>query len=149
MEWIKYVFVAVILLRSIYTDVKRGIIENKCVGAGFVTGCCWRILESGMQGFLESAKTALIMFCILFVFYIVKGLGAGDIKLFCVLAVFFPDEIFKMVAMAFLTAAVFAITQMIIRWIKKRPVYQKGETMIFSVPIGIGVVIGLCWQELR
>ncbi len=141
MEWIRYALVILVLGRTIYTDIRYGIIENRCIGVGLVSGCCLAWMTGGIEGFIEGIKMAVIVLAMLFVLYIGKGLGGGDIKLFCVLAVFFPNLILKILVISFFSAAMLAVIQMIVRWIKKIPVYRKNERIIFTIPIGMGVLI--------
>lgn len=141
MEWTRIIFVLVILTRAIYTDIKEGKIENVCVLIGFVAAGCYAFLSGGEQVFFESVKMAVVILVALFFLFILKGLGAGDIKLFCVLAAFYPKDAMGIVVISFIVAAGIVIERMVIRALWKKSIYIPGETMNFSVPIGIATII--------
>lgn len=138
MKWIGYLIVTVLLARAVYTDIKNGKIENKVILAGMVSGALLAYVNEGMKGVLNSLKTAGIILAVLFIFFIIKGLGAGDIKLFCVLAIFFPKEAAVIVMASFFIGGIFAVGKMLIRWLRKENAYLRRETMNFSIPIAIG-----------
>ena len=137
LEWLRIVFVMSVLTRAIYTDVKKGIIENRCIMSGLLLAGGYAVLHNGGKGFLESISMAMVMLVVLFVLFVLKGLGAGDIKLFCVLAAFYPKSAMGIVVVSFLVAAGMSIVRMLPRFLKREPVYLKGETINFSIPIGI------------
>ena len=141
MVWIRIILVVLVLTRAIYTDVKRGIIENQCTLSGLLAGVMWSTLYGGVAGFIDSVKMIVIMLVALFVLYVIKGIGAGDVKLFCVLAAFYPEDVVGIVVVAFVVAAGLVLGRMLIRKIRRVPVYRRGETLCFSIPIGIATAI--------
>lgn len=149
MEWVRIVLVFILLGRAIYTDVRRGIIENRNIWIGLIMAFIWSYCNTGMNGLLKSGKMVVLTFVVLFVFYLVKGLEAGDVKLLCVLSAFFPESVFDIVVASFITAAVISVGKMIIRGIRGKPIYVSGETILFSIPIGIGTGIVLLQQYFR
>lgn len=142
-EWMVYPAVAGILAGAVYTDIKEGKIKNQWMLMGMVCGLVAAFAGNGVAGVLESIRMAGIILLALFILFLIKGLGAGDIKLFCVLALFFPDEIVKIVMASFFIGAALGIGKMVFRWIRKEPFYIRKETMNFSVPIAIGT--GVIW----
>lgn len=149
MKWIGNLVVAGLLLRAVYTDKKEGKIENWLLLTGFVLGLLFSYLNGGEKGLLNSLGTAAIILVPLFLLFLIKGLGAGDIKLFCVLAVFFPKEAVSIVVISFFAGGVLAVGNMILRWAKKEKVFIKHETMNFSVPIAVGTCIVIMMEYLK
>lgn len=146
-EWVKLMLVLVILGRAVYTDVKQGVIENRNVMFGLLSGLICAFTGNGMEGVWQSVKMAGVMLVVLFILFVVKGLGAGDIKLFCVLAVFYPMYCMEVVIVSFLVAAVASIGKMVIRLIRKNSFYIRGETINFSIPIACGTLFVL-WRGM-
>lgn len=149
MEWLRIVFVLTLLTRAIYTDVKKGIIENRCIVCGLLLAGIYSVMHKGGTGLVESVKMSIIMLVALFVLFILKGLGAGDIKLFCVLAAFYPRDAIGIVVVSFIVAAGLAIGKMLIRAIQRKQMYLHGETMNFSIPIGIATVVIEAMQWMK
>lgn len=141
MEWMRIVLVFAVLTRAIYTDMKEGKIENVCVLIGFVTAGAYSFLSGGGQAFLESMKVAIIILASLLFLFVLKGLGAGDIKLLCVLAAFYPEDAMGIVVISFIVAAGLIIGRMLVRAFQKKTVFISGETMNFSVPVGMATII--------
>lgn len=141
MEWLRWLLVLLLLGRAIYTDVKAGIIENQSMLWGLLCGCVWSMVNNGMSGLSNSLQMVLITILILFVLFLMKGLGAGDIKLLCVLAAFYPDGVLKIIVVAFFVGAVISLGKMVVRLICKMPVYISGETLHFSIAIGISTLL--------
>ncbi len=141
MRYFENLIVIVLLAGAMYTDRKEGKIKNSSLLVGLGSGLLLSYLENGTQGFLESITAAGIMLAALFFLYLIKGMGAGDIKLLCVLAAFFPEEGISIVTASFFTGAAMVVGRMVCRWVKKEIVFIKHETMKFSIPITIGTGI--------
>lgn len=146
MEWVRLILVLTLLGRAIYTDIKQDLIENRCIVTGLLAGMVYVAVDRGVSGVIESVKMAGIILGVLFFLFLIKGLGAGDIKLLCVLAMFYPKDIFRIVMAAFCAAAGMAVGKMVWRKVRKLPVYVKGETMNFSIPIGCGTLFVMFHQ---
>ena len=144
MIYIKSGIVMGLLLRAIYTDMKRGQIENRLIVTGLVLGFVCAIVTGGVSGLLDSVKMVCTITVALFFLFVIKGLGAGDIKLLAVLAAFFPKEIFSIVIVSFFVGAGIALARMAVRAVKHIPIYRRHETLNFSIPIAVGTgIIGL------
>lgn len=148
MEWIRVVVICLLLGRSIYTDVKKGIIENRNMLSGLIAACIWSYWNAGMSGLLKSVAMIIFTFVILFVVYLVRGIGAGDVKLLCVLSAFYPDCSIDILVISFLLAAVISVGKLLVRRIQGKAVLFSGETILFSIPVGIGTGIVLLQQYL-
>lgn len=143
MAGIRYGIVFLLLVRGMYTDVKENRIENRLILAGIFCGLILAWMDKGITGLAESVRAAGIMFAALFFLFVIKGLGAGDIKLFCMLAVFFPRDAVSVLVGSFFAAALLALGKMAVRGIRKQKIYIRKETLPFSIPITIGTLLAL------
>lgn len=140
-EGMKYCVLFLLLIRAVYTDVKKGIIENVLVAAGIGIGVGLAYLEGGFPIVLTSVKMAGIVLAALFFLFVIKGLGAGDIKIFMVIAIFLQKEVVSVIVLSFFAGAVLALLKIGLRFLKKETCYIRNEKMNFSIPILIGTVI--------
>ncbi|MDD6072517.1 MAG: prepilin peptidase [Clostridiales bacterium] len=137
----------VMLCRAVYTDIKTGKIENRLVAAGLIAGLLFAAVRDGPKGIWTSVRMMGIVFVMLIFLFIIKGLGAGDIKLFCVLAVFFPEDIIQIIIVSFFAGGIAATGKILLRLFRGKSLYIRHETMNFSVPIFVGtaLVVGIGW----
>ena len=101
------------MLTSLISDIKFYKIRNKVtltfMSAGLITG----FFIQGCRGVLNSFFGIIIPFILLFVFYALRMLGAGDIKLFCALgAIFGWKYIIVIIAYSFIAGGIIAIALM-------------------------------------
>lgn len=143
MEWMKVFLVLVLLGRAIYTDVKKGIIENRWMLFGMLSGCLWSGLTGRWDGFLLSLKMVVICFLALFLLFVIRGLGAGDIKLICVLAFFYPKNIVDIIILSFIVAAMISVAKLLLTILIRKKAYVVGATIHFSIPIGISTLYAI------
>lgn len=144
---VKIFIVAFLLCRVIVTDVREGKIENRIILMGYVLAFALAYIKEGIPGILVSTKAAGFMILSLFFLFLLKGLGAGDIKLLSVIAAFFPKNGFHIAVLAFFAGALFAVIRMVYRGIRKEPVYIKKETLHFSIPIAFATGLEI-WMYL-
>ena len=137
MVFVKLALVSILLARAVYTDIKKGRIENLLTGIGILLGLVCSVAEAGISGLLISVKMAVFIIAALFFLFVMRGLGAGDIKLLAALAAFFPKEIVVIVITAFFVAAGISVGRMILRMLRRQAVYKRREQINFSIPIAI------------
>jgi Flp pilus assembly protein protease CpaA len=106
-----------------------------------VLGLLYTGYFGGREQVLLSLKMTGIVMAALFFLYVMKGLGGGDIKLFGMLAAFYPEEIFGIVVLSFFLGAGFALFRMVVRVLRREAVYQRGETLHFSIPIAMAAMV--------
>lgn len=147
--WIKMGLVSVLFMRAIYTDIKRQKIENQLIGIGLVAALVCSCISGGQEGLIESMKMVFIVVIALFFLFVIKGLGAGDIKLLGVMSAFFPEEIITIIVFAFFSGAVYALGRMVIRAFLKQPVYQHREMLNFSIPIAMGTIVTEVIKQIK
>ena len=130
------------LLRTVYTDIKSGKIENKVILVSLIIGSLLNYVTGGGEAFVLGIKAAFITLVSLFVLYMIKGIGAGDVKLFTLIGLLFPDNILMMVMVSFIIAGLMSVTKLIKMWVTDKTI-KKGETIHFSIPIAMAVLLVL------
>ncbi len=68
-------------LAATVDDLTRRHIANWIPAAAFAGGLGWQVGRAGWQGLLTAFGGAALGFCVFLVFYLMGGMGAGDIKL--------------------------------------------------------------------
>ena len=91
----------------------------------------------GLSGFFAALTAAGLTVLLLWPFYAMGGLGAGDIKLLAVIAVFLsPDALLRVVTVSFLLGALMGL-----------PLLLQGKSLKthihFAAPVGVGVILHL------
>lgn len=74
------------------SDVKTGKISNKLILSGYMLGIVFSVLKNGPPGvivFIVKVSWPIVLF---FIFFYIRSLGAGDIKLFSVLSPFVDSQ---------------------------------------------------------
>ena len=129
-----------VLIRTVYTDLKSGKIENKVVLPAMLIGLIIDYAVGGREAVLAGVKMGLLITALLYILFFIGGLGAGDIKLLAVIGVLFPGEIISITAVAFILAGIWSAGMIVIRMIKKEKMLIKGETIHFSIPIAVAFI---------
>ena len=66
---------------AVVEDLARRRISNWTWGVALACGMIWHVSRSGWRGALSAGAGALVGFTVFLVFYLLKGMGAGDLKL--------------------------------------------------------------------
>ncbi|MGN0437371.1 MAG: prepilin peptidase [Lachnospiraceae bacterium] len=138
---VKMMMLSPLFFRVIQTDRKEHRIENKVLLWGYMISFLVSFVEKGLTGLFFSMIAAGITLFLLLPLFLLKGLGGGDIKLFGLLAACFGVEVIAIIILSFCISAIYIVIRMPVRFMKKEPFYQKGETICFSIPILIALVI--------
>jgi len=147
-EWIQLGIAALLLIRAAYTDLKTGKIENRLIVLGLAAGFVCAYAEGGTSRLLTGIKMMCIVIAALFFLFAIKGLGAGDIKLLAMLALFFPEDAVSIIAASFFAGAAIAGGRMLIRAWRREKIYKRKEALNFSVPIALGTGAVKLWNML-
>ncbi|WP_158737990.1 prepilin peptidase [Alteribacillus sp. YIM 98480] len=75
------ILLLIILLICVVTDVKSRKIYNTVIYPGIILAFVFHAVNSGWDGFLHSFLGFLIGLGLLFIPYLMGGMGAGDVKL--------------------------------------------------------------------
>ncbi|GMQ57658.1 hypothetical protein AN1V17_20530 [Vallitalea sediminicola] len=113
---IKYVLVCVLLILSLYTDTKNYTIKNSVIllfaGAGLIVNCA----QLGVTGLVNWLIGISLPILILFILFILRTLGAGDIKLIGVIGGLLGiNFLAKSSLYILIAAAIMALIKMIVK----------------------------------
>lgn len=103
-------FLALVIVAAL-TDVRSGKIDNRLCFAGVLAGLTLGYMRGGFNDpeaavtFASSAAACVVGFAVLFVFYLARGLGAGDVKLMAAVGALSGSPLFMLWA---ITATAFA-----------------------------------------
>ncbi len=104
-----------VLLIAVIVDITSYRIPNMCIVAGILMGFIRAFSIGGMGALLKAAGLMLIVFAIGYPLWLMRGIGAGDIKLLMVIACFLPkDELRVCVVVTILIAGVIAGFKMLL-----------------------------------
>lgn len=110
MEAIEAIVLVGVLICSTVMDLKYLRIPNLCIVIGILTGLLMHIDKIGV-----SLAQMIIIFALMFPFFKIKGLGAGDIKLMMMLGCFFTDKkLITIFLIAFSIGAFISVIKMFI-----------------------------------
>lgn len=70
-----------VFLAAVFTDLRSYKIPNVCIAAGSLSGLVMAYREYAAAGVLTAVCQGAVIFAALYPFYLIRGLGAGDIKL--------------------------------------------------------------------
>ena len=151
-------------------DIRSGKISNRLIVLGMVFGGCLQVLQHHAEGiyfFLRNISVPIILFYLLFQ---MRVLGAGDIKLFSMMASLLTIwEFVRCMAFSFLAAGaagvlylaadknrrqrvLHAVTYLLGmlrtgKIVPYQPLYE-AETFAFSVPVLFGTILALYYPSL-
>lgn len=80
-DWTLWLLAALILM-AFYTDVRRSIIPNRLTIPFVLLGLIAQTLTNGLDGLGEAALGTVVGLIVVGIIYLLKGVGAGDVKLF-------------------------------------------------------------------
>lgn len=103
-----------LLLTAAVTDLRSGRISNRLICLGLIAGLILQIWESGWSGSIRFVIQVLFPVIVLFLLFLMRALGAGDIKLFSVICSCIGLKGFvEVVKFSFLAGAVCSILVLI------------------------------------
>lgn len=149
---------------AVCMDLNWEKIDNRWIMFGWLTGFSYRLWKSGLKGTGIFLVGALVPVLILYLLFVFRMIGAGDIKLLSVLGGFMgPSAVVVCIGISFLFGAVFSLAVLILcgnlksrlryfagyfnRFITTKeiiPYIRKGrqmENIHFSVPILMSVLL--------
>lgn len=101
-----------------YTDLKYLKIPNRLSLLPYVTGVFLYTIKLDFIGLLKASLGALLLFVILFLLYLTKGLGAGDVKFLTGLAFLLDfNRLSTIVIYSFLIAGLVAMFIYILKYV--------------------------------
>lgn len=141
------IILAIWLFGAVAGDLRTYKIPNRYCLCMAVSGVMLQGYLYGSAGIREAWMGAIIPFFILFGFFLIRVIGAGDVKLLCAAGVYAGADIWKILKYACLAAGVVAVIKRVLD-VQKRSrnpivvhINKKRYTcMHMSVPIAVGYV---------
>lgn len=98
-----------------YTDIKENKIKNKHLLIFIIIGMILSIVSNGILGLKDSLLGIIIPFLLLFIFFVFRMLGAGDIKLFCAIgSIMGVSFVINNIIYSFLLAGIVVILKLLL-----------------------------------
>lgn len=108
---IRELLLGLILIPAVRADVSSEKIPNQWILAGWGMGILYQIFYTGMKGVFCGLLGALFPILVLFLFFMLRVLGAGDIKLLSAVGTFYG--IYPMIRLLFLVFVVGAVLSLL------------------------------------
>lgn len=124
-------------------DYREKRIPNYLIAVMTLLGVGWRFCRDGTGGIIFYLAGAFFIMSLLYPFFKIGTVGAGDVKLFGVAAGFLPfQKIFLFLFVSLLIAAIFSIFKLIV---KRRKKYGERHPLkiCLSGPVLISVLLCL------
>ena len=111
-------------------DAAKGKIPNTLILSGLLMGLYVCLMAEGIGGVVTFVWKALWPILVLFLLFLIRALGAGDIKLFSVISVFLSTrETAYVIAVSFLLGAFVSLLRMLRR---RQTLYRVGLLMAYA-----------------
>lgn len=134
----------VLSVLSARSDLKTFKIPNDLLITFLSAAFAYRILMLDAEGIRDCLTGMILPFIILWLFFRFRKIGAGDIKLFCVLGAFMgPVNILWCMLWSFLCGGIIAVTELIIYRISPEKSILKINAAVLTVPAVIMWIGGL------
>ena len=118
-------------------DVASRRIPNRLTYSGIIFGIVLRAALLGWQGFITAIAGGLLGGVIFFILYLVRGMGAGDVKLIAAIGcITGPQQILQIILACALAGGVMAVAVMIYRRRAVRTIRNIGELLLFHFSHG-------------
>ena len=137
MVTIIYLLLISIVGVAVLYDVKTYRIPNTLILLGIISGSLCNGIVYGFYAVLRSLTCMVITVAALFILYYFKTIGAGDVKLYGVVAAFVNHDVLYIVAASFVIVAVYGAYL----YVRKRLSFYTRTRIAMSVPIFMGCVI--------
>lgn len=133
------IFLVILLSVAVFTDYKTGKIPNLLIIVGSITGIA---VGQPPSDYLLRAILIILLF---FPFYLIKALGAGDIKCFSMIALYLDTEqLLSAILYTFLIAALWSVFIILINYFPKKEIKSlRCITIHLAFPILMGVLISI------
>lgn len=124
-------------------DARDYRVPNKLIGLGYLAGLYINIADCGLAGipvFLAKAAWPILL---LYILYVLGGLGAGDIKLFSVISAVVGGRIcWKLMLVSVMLAGVPALLILVSDKVRG------GKKLHFTYYMTLGLLLITVWEEL-
>ncbi len=114
--FVRYVILAILLIVAVAGDIRFYRIFNLPVALGFAAGLVLNCVLGGFEGFVWSLLAAMLPAALLIALFVLRMLGAGDIKLFCAIgAIMGMPFVLLAMAYSFLAGGIMSVGIMFFR----------------------------------
>jgi prepilin peptidase CpaA len=115
MDALAWITIALGIL-AVFDDLRRRIISNWISGAALTAGLILNYLDQGFYGAAMAAAGAAVGFALLVAFYLMGGLGGGDLKLMAGLgALLGPSSVLTAAVLGAIAGAIMAAVTIVFR----------------------------------
>ena len=141
------IVLGIIIGTSFVFDLFYGKIPNKIIVLGFLLWFPCVYLDGGFYRVITSFGSMLLIGSILFLIYLFRGIGAGDVKLMALIVSFlsFNDGV-KLIILIFFIGAFFGVIKILMMFVNKvsdKEVVFNGKSIKFTGPILTGYLLML------
>lgn len=143
MNWLLSISILIGVLATA-EDLYRRQISNKTSVGAFALGLAAQTALHGMRGAGSSLAGTFIGFVVFFVFFLLGGMGAGDIKLMAGFgAVLGAAQILMAALLTAIVGAFFAMAYILVRKLRGKPrtVAAEPEAIPYAPAITLGVLL--------
>ena len=123
--------IVIVLALAVREDILRHRIPNELNAAAFITGLGLAVLSAGASGGAYSLAGAVVGCMALLPFYLLRGMGAGDVKLLGATGAFLgPGGVLLAAALTLIAGGVLAVALSlwrVMQSVRRREASQAGE----------------------
>lgn len=122
---------------AVVTDYRDWRVPNRLIALGLVQGFAVSAVINGMQqGLVSSVKGCVIPVALLYVLFLIKALGAGDIKLMAVAGTFVGTDVVRVMVYSFMAGGVISLVYLL-------------KEFLLSITSRKKLSNNRCYEELR
>ncbi len=142
------IFCLVLAFFACVYDLRTFKIPNRLSFIGILAGTIYNLVVYGLHGIKISALGILYPIAILSAFFIMRFLGAGDIKLLSAIGAFTGARVLRIMFLTFMIAAVYSFIVVVYKLvntiiIKKNKEKYKFSKLHLSIPVFLACMVRL------
>jgi len=131
------IFILLLAVIAAVMDFFTYKISNKLVIVGITGGIICQVLKNGLEGIVFSLAGGVTPILCLWIFFLLRYFGAGDIKLLCALGCMMgPVTILYLIGLSIIIGGIIGTMKLIIY-----DSHQEKATIRFAIPIFISVLM--------
>lgn len=126
-----------VLIVAVIADMRRYKIPNLCIVTGILAGVVMTFMSYYLSGVITAVVQMIIIFAVFYPFYLIGGLGAGDVKLFMMMSCWLQGErLFRYILVTMLIAGVISVIKMLFFKESRERLYYLGRYIRKTVLTG-------------
>lgn len=132
------------LLCAAWTDIRFRRVPNPLIVIGFFSGFVLIAFLEGLPALPNALIGGLIGFCALFPLYLMRWMGAGDVKLLALVGLYLgPEDIWTAIACTAFSGGLLALLQLLRIRLSRGRIKSENVTLPYAVAILFGTMITL------